>query len=367
LSRHVDRPLADLDADVRTVLRLGGYQVLRLRVPARAAVSESVDLAREQAPRAGGLVNAVLRGLARDGPPPPLDAHADPMGWLTTEGSLPRWLAERWVARLGPGPAVARGRALLEAPPAAFRINPRVGDALARAEAAGLTPQALLVPGAWRTMGGSVAELAAAGVIYPQDEGSQMVALLASAEGVVLDTCAAPGGKALLVGDGTAQGSVVAAEGSKRRARTLARLIRRWGSRNVHALCADLLRPPFRRRFESVLLDAPCSGLGTLSRHPDIRWRANAADLARHAQRQREMIGAAAALVAPSGKLVYATCSSEPEENEGVVDAFLLQNPEFVLEPLPGWAAPFADGLFARTLPERDSGDAFFAAVLRRA
>jgi 16S rRNA (cytosine967-C5)-methyltransferase len=367
LSRHVDRPLADLDADVRTVLRLGGYQILRLRVPARAAVSESVDLAREQAPRAGGLVNAVLRGLARDGSPPPVDAHADPVGWLTTEGSLPRWLAERWVARLGPEPAVARGRALLQPPPAAFRINPRVGDAMARVEAAGLAPQALPVPGAWKATDGSVAELAAAGVIYPQDEGSQMVALLASAEGVVLDACAAPGGKALLLGDGTAQRSVVAAEGSKHRARTLARLIRRWGSGNVHALCADVFRPPFGRRFESVLLDAPCSGLGTLSRHPDIRWRANAAELARHAEKQREMIGAAAALVAPGGKLVYATCSSEPEENEGVVEAFLIQHPSFVPESLPGWAAPFADTLFARTLPERDAGDAFFAAVLRRA
>jgi 16S rRNA (cytosine967-C5)-methyltransferase len=194
-----------------------------------------------------------------------------------------------------------------------------------------------------------------------------MVALLASAEGVMLDACAAPGGKALLLGDEGARGSVVAAEGSKHRARTLMKLIRRWGARNVHALCADVLRPPFRRRFDSVLLDAPCSGLGTLARHPDIRWRASAADLARQAERQREMIEAAAALVIEGGKLVYATCSSEPEENEGVVDAFLIRHPEFVPEPLPSWTSPFADGLFARTTPERDSGDAFFAAALRRA
>jgi 16S rRNA (cytosine967-C5)-methyltransferase len=262
---------------------------------------------------------------------------------------------------------VARARALLEPPSATFRLNPRVSDALARAEAAGLAPRPLPVPGAWQAAEGRVAELAEVGVIYPQDEGSQMVALLAVAEGVTLDACAAPGGKALLLGDEIGgRGLVIAGEGSKHRARTLAKLIRRWGSRNVLAACADVLRPPFRRRFASVLVDAPCSGLGTLSRHPDIRWRANPADLARHADRQREMLAAAAPLVAEGGKLVYATCSSEPEENEGVVEAFLTHHPDFVPEALPGWASSFADGLFAYTLPERASGDAFFAAVLRR-
>ncbi|MFI5184677.1 MAG: transcription antitermination factor NusB, partial [Vicinamibacteria bacterium] len=116
LAAHVDRGLDELDPDVLTVLRLGAYQILRLRVAARAAVSEAVDLAREQASRAGGLVNAVLRGLVREGPPPPVDAEADPLAWLSTDGSLPRWLAERWLARLGAAGAVTRAKAFLEPP-----------------------------------------------------------------------------------------------------------------------------------------------------------------------------------------------------------------------------------------------------------
>jgi 16S rRNA (cytosine967-C5)-methyltransferase len=367
LSVHVDRELDELDADVLTVLRLGAYQILHLRVQARAAVSESVDLAREQAPRAGGFVNAVLRGLARTGPPAPTDWRAEPLAWLTTEGSLPRWLAERWLARLGAPAAVTRARALLQPPATTFRANPRVPDALGRVEAAGGVPRALPVPGAWSTDAGRLTDLAAQGVVYPQDLGSQMVALLASEPGLVLDACAAPGGKSLILGDQVASGGlVIASEVSPRRTRTLARLIRRWGAPRAVAVCADLLRAPFRCSFASVLVDAPCTGLGTLSRHPDIRWRARPADVLRHSARQKELIESGAALVAAKGKLVYATCSSEPEENEEVVETFLARHPEFVPEALPEWSTPFADAGFARTRPEDASGDAFFAAVLRR-
>jgi len=367
LSAHVDRGLDELDGDVLTVLRLGAYQILRLRVLARAAVSESVDLAREQAPRAGGFVNAVLRGLVRAGPPPPVDPQAEPLLWLTTEGSLPRWLAERWMARLGASGAVTRARALLDPPATTFRVNPRIPDALQRVEAAGGAPVALSVPGAWRTDAGRLTELAALGVVYPMDLGSQMVALLAKEQGLVLDACAAPGGKALILGDQvSSRDLVIAAEVSPRRTRTLARLIRRWGAASAVAVCADLLRAPFRGSFSSVLVDAPCTGLGTLSRHPDIRWRARPAEVARHGARQKELLESGAALVAAKGKLVYATCSSEPEENEDVVEAFLARHPEFGPEALPEWGAPFADAAFARTRPEDASGDAFFAAILRR-
>jgi 16S rRNA (cytosine967-C5)-methyltransferase len=115
-----------------------------------------------------------------------------------------------------------------------------------------------------------------------------------------------------------------------------------------------------------VLLDAPCSGLGTLARHPDIRWRLRAADLDRHAARQAALLRSVAGLVADGGRLVYAVCSLEPEENEAVVEPFLTERREFVPEPLPNWAGGFADGAYARTRPERDRGDGFFAAVLRR-
>jgi len=365
LSRLSRRPLDRLDPEVRGALRLGAYQMLFLRVPDRAAVSESVGLVQGSAAR--GFVNAVLRRLAREGPPPEADAEADPLGWLTTAGSLPRWLATRWLERLGAGGAVARAKALLEPPTMAFRMNPRVPDAQVRIEAAGLAPRPLPVPGAWEATAGRPSELAASGVLYLQDPASQLVARLAAGGRLTLDACAAPGGKATLIADESGSAAeVVAAEASPRRLRTLVQLCRRWGAENVRVVGADALRPPFRTAFDSVLLDAPCSGLGTIGRHPDIRWKARPADLARHSKRQRAMLEALAPLVGRGGRLVYATCSLEPEETDQVVAGFLAAHPDLAPVPVPAWAAAFADGPQVRALPERDRTDGFFAAVLRR-
>ena len=367
LARASARPLDELDDPTRNALRMGAYQVLRLRVPDRAAVSESVDLVRPAAPKAVGFVNAVLRRLAREGAPPEPDPITAPLEWLTTVGSIPRWLAERWLARLGAASAVARARAFEAVPPTVVRLNPRIADAATQVAEAGITLQPLRVPGAWLATGDAPTALVAAGVVYVQDQGSQLIAHLAAGDGRVLDACAAPGGKATLLADLGGPGTcVVAADVSRPRVRTLATLARRWGASSVHVVAADAMRPPFARRFDSVLLDAPCSGLGTLGRNPDIRWRSRADDLPRHAERQRAMLDAVAGLVAPGGTLVYATCSLEPEENEGVVAPFLDARAEFGPAPLPEWAAPLASGAFASTLPERDGGDGFFAARLVR-
>ena len=367
LARASARPLADLDEPTRNALRLGAYQVLRLRVPDRAAVSESVDLVRAASPKAAGFVNAVLRRLSREGAPAEPDPARGPLEWLTTIGSLPPWIAERWLARIGPEAAIARARAFEGVPPTVVRLNPRIDDAAARVTAAGITLEPLRVPGAWTAVGEAPTALVAAGVVYVQDQGSQMIAHFAARDGRVLDACAAPGGKSTLLADlGGARTHVIASDVSRPRVRTLATLARRWGAPNVHVLTADARRPPFTGVFESVLLDAPCSGLGTLGRNPDIRWRARAVDLPRHAERQRELLNAVAGLVAPGGTLVYATCSLEPEENEGVVTPFLEARSDFRAAPLPEWAAPLASGAFARTLPERDGGDGFFAARLVR-
>jgi 16S rRNA (cytosine967-C5)-methyltransferase len=363
-----DRPLERMGPDVRTALRLGAHQILHLRVPAHAAVSESVDLVRARQPRAAGFVNAVLRRLIREGPPAEADPVAAPLGWLATTGSLPEWLATRWLERLGPAVAVARARSLLTEPPAFFRLNPRVPDAFARAEAAGLLPRPAEVPGAWVAGGGRLGDLLREGVVYAQDQGSQAVAHLAAGPGVILDACAAPGGKSTLLADlGGPAARIVAAERSARRLRTLAALVERWGAPNVHVVAADALHPPFHRGFDAVLLDAPCSGLGTIGRHPDLRWRLQPRDLPKLAERQSAFLASLAPLVRPGGALVYSVCSVEPEETRGVVEPFLAAHPEFVPDPLPDWAAPFAAGPFVDMRPEAHPGDAFFAARLRRA
>ena len=365
-ARLLDGPFSRLDAPVKATLRLGAYQLMHMRVPARAAVSEAVELSREAAPRASGLVNAVLRRLEREGPPAFPDGRADPLAWLTSEGSLPRWLAARWLERLGPATSVARARALLDPPRPAFRLNPRITDADERARAAGLALRPLTVPGAW-TADGRTADLAAEGVLYLQDEGSQMVAHLAAEGRRVLDACAAPGGKSTLVADllGGA-GDVIAAEASIPRLARMATLVARWGAATVRLVGADALRPPFTSLFDSVLLDAPCTGLGTLARHPDIRWRTRESGVLRHAERQRGLLDSVSPLVRPGGRLVYSVCSGEPEEGERVAGAFRQQHPEFAPATLPGWAAPFQEGDYAGTRPERDGGDGFFVAALRR-
>ena len=225
----------------------------------------------------------------------------------------------------------------------------------------------MAVPGALELRGPALGRLAAEGIVYIQDQGSQLVAHLAASKGKVLDACAAPGGKTTLISDlGGPRTRVVAAEVSLSRVRTLSFLVRRWGSPNVAVVAADASRPPFRDPFDSVLLDAPCTGLGTIGRNPDIKWKSSSADVPRHARRQRELLFSVAGLVKPGGRLVYSVCSTEPEEGEDVVESFLQSQPVFRPAPLPTWAAPFAHGRFIRTLPERDGGDGFFVAALDR-
>jgi 16S rRNA (cytosine967-C5)-methyltransferase len=367
LARLSSRPIDRLRPGVLDALRLGACQLLYLRVPPHAAVSESVELARSVEPGSAGFVNAILRRLQRDGPLEEPDPVADPRGWLTTAGSLPAWIADRWLVGLGAAQAVARARAQLEAPPTHVRLNPRVADAEQQLAAAGVRVRPTAVPGALEVEDGRPGPLAERGILYVQDAGSQLVASLVASAGRVLDACAAPGGKALLVADAGGDATrVVAAEASLRRLATLVRLRARWGAANVLPLAADALRPPFGAAFDAVLLDAPCSGLGTLARHPDIRWRVAPEDLARHAARQRALLESVAPLVRLGGRLVYAVCSVEPEENEDVVGPFLAAHPEFRCESLPPWAEPFRAGDFVRLDPARHRGDAFFAARLAR-
>jgi 16S rRNA (cytosine967-C5)-methyltransferase len=190
---------------------------------------------------------------------------------------------------------------------------------------------------------------------------------LAAVDGRVLDACAAPGGKSGLLADLQPSSRVVALEISRQRLSAMGALLARWGAENVVCVGGDAERPPFHsERFDAVLLDAPCTGLGTLGRNPDIRWRLTEADIARNGTRQEGLIAGVARLVKPGGRLVYSACTLEPEETQHVVAGFLAARTDFAMDAPPGWAAPFVIGDHVEVWPEREPADGFFAAVMRR-
>jgi 16S rRNA (cytosine967-C5)-methyltransferase len=374
LAAHATRPLDRIDADVLDVLRLGAFQLTAMDgVPPYAAVSQSVELVRSIGPqgrRAAGFVNAVLHSLARAPDAAGFPAfEADPVGHLTTWGSHPAWLVERWIAVWGADAA----RALVEANnrrPAVF-LHVLVGtasDAVERLAVAGIEAVEESVAGTVRLV--AAADVATALDVVPAvvlDPAAAAVAHYAlPLHGLIADLCAAPGGKALALAAAVGHGGcVLAADRSPER---LARLIEnaaRPGRPRLHAAVADARRPPLARA-RAVLLDVPCTGTGTLRRHPDARWRVEPDDLKALCALQAELLTAAARIVEPGGVLVYATCSLEPEENEAQVEAFLEANPDFRLEPgmaPDGW---LEDGRLV-ALPQRQGYDGAFAARLRRA
>lgn len=392
LQRHLDRPLARLDAEVLLALRLGLYQMRFLdRVPARAAVTESVELAKSARKRsAAPLVNAVLRKL----PPEAklagakldslLPAGASEAERLALLHSHPTWLVERWLARFGSQRTVA----LLEADNRPPRTSCVVIDLKEEAQVSeSLRKDGFEVaPGRWlkaalAISGGNPAEAQAlqAGKISVQDEASQMVALLLDARSgeVALDICAAPGGKAGILARAVApQGAVIAADVHEHRLRTAREQLLRTRTGGVCWLALDATQPlPFSTPFARILLDAPCSGTGTLARNPEIRWRLQPGDPERAHARQTAMLREALSHLRPGGRLVYATCSLEPEENEEVVcevispgrGARIVPGRE-ALQPWLRDGAPAGDlfdpGGYFRTFPPESGTDGFFAAVL---
>ncbi len=384
------RPIARLDGEIVEILRLSAYQLLHLtRVPAAAVVDDAVDLAKRAAKKsAAGFVNAVLRAISRGRRDLPLPGRpqnaADrvaALDYLSITLSHPRWLAERWLDRIGLEPAEAWMRFNNAPAPLTLRVN-RLRMTTAelvvelekedvRVRPGQFSPDALIVEEGHPLRGDGLER----GWFVVQDEASQLVAQLANARpGMrVLDTCASPGGKttamAAMMG-GT--GRIVASDVRDRRIQLLRRIVSASGATNVAIVRADLLRPlPFCQPFDLVVVDAPCSGLGTLRRDPDIRWRRSEDDLPTLAAAELTMLRHAADAVAPGGRLVYSTCSSEPEENEGVVKAFLARAPGFM--PLDAHAAapslPAAvidDGGCLRTQPNVHGLEAFFGAVFTR-
>lgn len=394
LAQASSRPLASLDPAVLEILRLSLFQLLFLtRVPASAVVDDAVSMTRRaRKTSASGFVNGVLRSASRRRSeialPPVPDQIAGDLDRVKAAEALaigmshPVWLVERWLGRFGLD-ATRRWLDFDNAEaPLTLRVNLRrqSRDELRRvlrehrveSEPTRFAPAGLVV-----TAGNPLkTPLADTGRFLVQDEASQIVPLLLGVRpgDRVLDACAAPGGKTLVLADALAgTGRLVAADLRPRRVAVLGRLL---AAHDVAAAIVvhDLARGlPFGAAFDRVLVDAPCTGLGTIRRDVDIRWRRTADDVASAAGRQVQIITHAADGVRPGGRLVYATCSSEPEENEAVVEAFLERRPDFrgvglerlhadgmpaeLLEPSSGWLV---------TRPDRHGLEAFFAAALER-
>lgn len=323
VTHYSGRPVDRLDFEVLLALRMGVYQLRYLdRIPPHAAVSQSVELVKSAGYRsATGFANAVLRKVGRE-----------TVAWpgRAVELSHPEWLLERWDHQFSTETTALIARANLQAPETYVRVPP--GQPIPPATSADPTS----VPGCWHLKAG-----AAAGFRI-QDIGSQsVVPLLELAPGQsFLDLCAAPGNKTAQALESGVR--AVACDLHPKRVEMLKVL-------GVDVVHLDATRPlPFRRQFDRILLDAPCSGTGTLARNPEIKWRLAPRDLQELHNRQVTLLRNALEALAPAGILVYSTCSLEREENDAVVEALSL-TPAHVMRRIPG----------------RDLGDGFFAAVIR--
>jgi 16S rRNA (cytosine967-C5)-methyltransferase len=376
------RPLRELEPAVLAALRMGLFQLLFLDgIPDHAAVGESVELVKRSSPGGARLLNAVLRRAAREG--------ADLLGALDYAApeaaaimySVPGWLAEMWWEELGADQA----RALLEwinrPAESAIRVNSLassvadVSRALPVAHHPALAlPEGLVLDGPFDAQ---ASPLWAAGAIMPQSRASMLVAKVLSPQPGqrVLDLCAAPGAKtthlaALMEGTG----SVLGVERHPGRAEALGRTVRRMQADNVRVEVQDAAELPAAApqavgRYDGVLVDPPCSGLGTLQSRPDLRWRGSAANIPQLADLQGRILAAGAACTTPGGKLVYSVCTISQAESRGVLERFLSAHPDFRPDDLgsehPEWADS-GNPRYLQLLPHCHGTDGFFVARLRR-
>ncbi|MEW5746169.1 MAG: 16S rRNA (cytosine(967)-C(5))-methyltransferase RsmB [Nitrospirota bacterium] len=366
----------------RNNLRLAVYQLHSMRVPEWAVVNEAVEIEKNRTGREA-LVNGVLRSFLRAREAMAEPPQDDPVDYISLITSHPRWLVKRWAARFGADEALGLARKNNEVPPLTIRVDgegareralqllaeKRIAAHPTRFSPAGITLNELH----------SVSELSEA-VDFPfvvQDEAAQLVGyLLNPSPGErVLDAAAAPGGKtthlARLMGD---RGEVVAVEAEAKRLPQLEENITRLGIRSVRILHRDAneLTGAELGCFDRILLDAPCSSLGVIRRNPDVKYRHQRGDLGRFKERQLELLLSVSRLLRAGGTMVYAVCSTEPEEGEEVIGAFLQKSPDFsIIKGDYEFLRPFevmdSGRVFYRTFPHRHEMDGFFAARLRRA
>ncbi len=381
LDRFSANPLGTTDIETRNILRLGAYQLLLLdKVPASAAVNTSTELAKEYG-RKSGYVNGLLRNLERNRNALPRPAYDEPARQLSVLYSHPEWLVRRWVARFGQERTEKLLTACNQHAPFVIRANTlrttrdELKQALA-AEGAEARETPYSSAGLELLSSPGLNNLVAfrEGRFLVQDEAAQLVGMMvAPAQGdTVLDACAAPGGKAThlaeLMGN---QGSVTALDSDAGRLNRVAENITRLGTTIVRPVVGDAAK--YRDDlFDKVLVDAPCSGLGVLRRHPDGRWTKSEKIVAERQTVQRNILANCAALLKPGGALVYATCTTEPEENEDLINAFIASGRgEFRVDDPRPYLPPSAGPLigpegFFRTFPDEPSLDGFFGVRLVR-
>jgi 16S rRNA (cytosine967-C5)-methyltransferase len=388
LQAFLKRPNAKLDAEIRIALRLGAFQLLHMdRIPARAAIDESVELAKRAGHSfASGMVNAVLRKFSSFPRPEEIDEAAS--------AAYPAWMVERWVSCFGEEAAAAICRHGQSQPRLSVRlVGSESEDELASAGVV-LEPGTLLTAARTVVAGdGSATEAFREGRVRFQDEGSQLVAELAAAasdpqgevqyEKKILDACAAPGGKTLILAERHPQAHILACESSAPRLEQLRQRLACLGDR-VECRLLDAATLSDEEQFDLALADVPCSGTGTLGRNAEIRHRLHPEDFVRQAERQRAILAAALRAVKPGGRVIYSTCSLEPVENEQAVAAVLAEAANARVLPLAGGiealraagiltaggaeflaAALTAEG-FLRLLPGALPTDGFFIAQIER-
>lgn len=363
LEHFSKRAIESLDQGVRIALRLGLYQLRYLsRIPASAAVNESVSLVRAaRLSSATSFVNAVLRRAIREAEYDPVADVSDVLERIAIQTSHPVWLIDRWATAFGVDEAESFANANNMMPPTAFRVVAKRGNQSEILSKLNTAESSDIVDGAWRISGTTslLRELSAAGQIYLQDEASQLVAHELEVERGerVLDLCAAPGGKTTLIADRSEDSAfIVAADRSATRLATVVNTMQLHEIESIKPVILDAVEPlPFAAgSFDKVLVDAPCSGTGTLRRNPEIRWRLTPVDIVKLTEQQKQILRRAVEMVKPGGRLVYSTCSVEREENEEVIEEVLADDERFQLLKTK------------RTWPQREGCDGFFISLFQR-
>ena len=384
LLQLLEKPLAELDPQALVILRIGLYQLTCLdRIPESAAVNESVNLAKLITPRTSGLINAVLRNYLRHENTISFpDMTDNPAASIATRHSQPEWLVDQWIYQLGVNEAEQLAEASSQQPNLTLRVNTlrsNRGELIQEFTKHGIeatpcrfSPDGIAIAG--RHTINSLPGFDA-GLFAVQDEASQLAGWLLGAEPGerVWDACSAPGGKschiAQLMDD---RGELIATDISRTKLTLVQDNTRRLGISSISTAVADLHQQCTfpDGDFDRILLDAPCSGLGVIRRNPEAKWRLLSGDITRLASVQKTILKNAAVRLKPGGTLLYSTCSTSEEENELVVEDFLLHHPEFVLENLnnlfPAWSELIAFYGMFRVWPHRHGMDGFFAARIRR-